>query len=334
MWKRWYTIIQGCNLPDEITMEEADFISRWLVNTRACVFSMTLISGIIGGLLALAAGPINWWYWLLAVIGIILAHAANNMINDYFDYRNGTDESDDYPRGLYSPHPIRSGWLSPTKLMNAILIVNLLDLIIAIYLAVQVGWQIFLFALVGLFISVFYVARPIQLKHKGLGELGVFLIWGPLMIGGTYFVVSGGAMPTWVLAASIPYGLSVTTVLIGKHIDKLKPDARNGVKTLPVLLGEEQSLFLNKLLFIAFHIIVIILVLTQTLGFWVLLSLLAIPKLVRETWPKYSEPRPAEKPENYPVWPLWFVSWAFRYNRRAGGLFILGLILNLIIPVA
>jgi len=179
---------------------------------------------------------------------------------------------------------------------------------------------------------VFYVAGPLKLKYRSLGELEVFLIWGPLMIGGVYFAVSQ-SLPGWVFAAALPYGVTVATVLIGKHIDKREPDASNNVRTLPVLLGEDRALFLNKILFIAFHIIVVILVLTETLGPWVLLSLLAIPKLVNETWPRYSEPRPAEKPEGYPVWPLWFVSWAFRYNRAAGGLFVLGLVLNILLPI-
>lgn len=333
MVKRWLEVIRTCNLPDDLTMEEADPVSRWLVITRACVFSMTAISGLIGGLLALSRGPVNWWFWLVALIGILLAHASNNMINDYFDYRSGSDQAEDYPRGLYSPHPIRSGWLTPTKLMNAIIVVNVIDLAIAIYLTAMVGWGILIFAVLGFLISLFYVAEPIQLKYRGLGELGVFFIWGPLMIGGVYFAVSGYA-PAWVFAASIPYGLTVTTVLIGKHIDKLAPDAKNEVHTLPVFLGEQQSLFLNKILFVLFHIIVVILVLTRTLGPWVLLSLFALPKLINETWPRYSEPRPEEKPEGYPVWPLWFVSWAFRYNRTAGGLFVLGLILNLLLPIA
>jgi len=334
MWKKWFEIIKGCNLPEDMQMEDADFISKWLVITRACVFSMTLTSAVIGGLIALAAvGSINWWFWLVTTIGIVVAHASNNLINDYFDYTEGADIAEDYPRALYSPHPIHSGWISKTKLMNAIILVNLVDLLIAIYLGVQTGWEVFLFALGGLFISVFYVAKPVRLKYRGLGELGVFIIWGPLMIGGTYFVVTNGTMPAWVLAASLPYGLTVTTVLIGKHIDKLQPDRNHSVKTLPVLLGFEQALFLNKILFIAFHVIVLILVLTETLGFWVLLSLFALPRLVQETWPRYSEPKPAQKPEGYTVWPLWYVSWAFRYNRRVGALFILGLLLNWIIPL-
>lgn len=334
MWKLWLEIIRTCNLPEDVRMADADFVSKWLVITRACVFSMTLTSGVMGGLIALAAvGHINWWFWLVTTLGIVLAHASNNLINDYFDYTEGMDISDDYPRALYSPHPIHSGWITKTQLMNAIILVNLADLIIAIYLAVQTGWEVFIFALAGLFISIFYVAKPVRLKYRGLGELGVFIIWGPLMIGGTFFVVTNGYMPSWVLAASIPYGLTVTTVLIGKHIDKIGPDRNHGIKTLPVALGYQQALFLNKILFVAFHLVVIILVLTGTLGVWVLLSLLALPRLINETWPKYSEPKPDNKPEGYSVWPLWFVSWAFRYNRRVGALFILGLILNWIIPL-
>jgi len=332
MINRWLRVLRTCNLPEGLKMHEADFISKWLVISRACVLSMTLISGLIGGLLALAQDPVNWWLWIVAVIGIVLAHASNNMINDYLDYGSGADTIDDYPRGTYSPHPIQSGWVTRTRLMTAILLVNLIDLVIAVYLAIVVGWEILIFAVLGLLISVFYMAEPVNLKRRGLGELGVFLVWGPLMIGGVYFTVSR-AFPAWIVAAAVPYGITVTTVLMGKHIDKIGPDTEHEVKTLPVRLGEMKALFLNQTLFVSFLVIVALLVLTGTLGPWVLLTLLAIPKLVRETWPRYSEPKPAEPPENFPIWPLWYTPWAFRYNRTAGGLFVLGLVLNLIIPL-
>ncbi len=117
---RWLEIIRTCNLPEDLKMTDADLISKWLVISRACVFSMTLISGLIGGLLALSRGPINWWFWGIATIGIVLAHASNNMINDYLDYQSGADREADYPRGLYSIHPIHSGWISRSQLMAAI----------------------------------------------------------------------------------------------------------------------------------------------------------------------------------------------------------------------
>ena len=117
----------------------------------------------------------------LAVIGLVVAHAANNMINDYFDLEGGVD-TEEYVRALYAPHPILSGWVSKRQLAAAILIANAIDFGIMLFLASQRGPLVIAFALAGLFISVFYVAPPIRLKHIGLGEPGVFLVWGPLMV--------------------------------------------------------------------------------------------------------------------------------------------------------
>ncbi len=92
-----------------------------------------------------------------------------------------------------------------------------------LFLAMSVSPLIIAFALGGLFVSVFYVAPPLRLKHHGLGEPGVFIVWGPLMIGGT-FLAATGTVPAWVLVFSLPYALLVTSVLFGKHIDKIEPD--------------------------------------------------------------------------------------------------------------
>src|SRR6267378_2228636 len=93
---------------------------------------------------------------------------------------------------------------------RAIIAINLVDLAILIALASARGWPVVAFALAGLFVSVFYVAPPLKLKHHGLGEPGVFLVWGPLMTGGTYFVTAG-TMPAWVWLATLPYAIVVTT---------------------------------------------------------------------------------------------------------------------------
>ena len=146
------------------------------------------------------------------------------MINDYFDLEGGVD-TDEYVRALYAPHPILSGWVTKRQLAAAILIANAIDLAIMLFLASQRGPLVIAFALAGLFISVFYVAPPIRLKHIGLGEPGVFIVWGPLMVGGTFFVATG-QLPGWVWLASLPYAILVTTVLFGKHIDKI--DRRRG----------------------------------------------------------------------------------------------------------
>src|SRR5262249_15383706 len=156
----------------------------------------------------------------------------------------------EYTRALYAPHPILSGLISKRGLLLAIAAVNLADLIIMIVLTEARGLPVVAFALARLFISVFYVAPPVKLKHHVLGEPGVAIVWGPLMIGGTYYVTAG-TMPAWVWLASLPYAITVTTVLIGKHVDKYDQDRAKGIHTLPVLLGKETSLRLNRTLMIA-----------------------------------------------------------------------------------
>src|SRR5215468_10776301 len=258
----WRSILAQGNLPKGRAI---DGVSRWLLITRACVFSMTITSALIGGLLAAATATApNWGYFTLALMGLVLAHAANNMINDYFDTAGGVDTSE-YTRALYAPHPLLSGLISKRGLVVSIAAVNVVDLVILLALVSARGWPVAAFALAGLFVSVFYVAPPLKLKHHGLGEPGVFVVWGPLMIGGTYFV-STGAMPAWVWVASIPYALVVTTVLIGKHVDKFEQDRARGIHTLPVLLGRERSLRLNQALMIGFYPVVLALVMSGHVG--------------------------------------------------------------------
>src|SRR5215470_12116997 len=323
----WRSILAQGNLPKGRAI---DGVSRWLLITRACVFSMTITSALIGGLLAAATATApNWGYFTLALVGLVLAHAANNMINDFFDTAGGVDTSE-YTRALYAPHPLLSGLISKRGLVASIAAVNVVDLVILLALVSARGWPVAAFALAGLFISVFYVAPPLKLKHHGLGEPGVAIVWGPLMIAGTYYVTAG-TLPSWVWLATIPYALGVMTVLVGKHVDKYEQDRAKGIHTLPVLLGKQTSLRLNQWLMIAFYPIVALLVLRGDLGWGVLLVAFAIPRLLK-VLKVYNEPKPATAPEGFLIWPLWYVAIAFYHNRLAGGLFVLGLVLNLVLP--
>src|SRR3954470_22589762 len=331
----WRTVFNTANLPVGMT-SPPDAVSKWLVITRAAVFSMTVTSGLIGGLLAVGAQQlrgevtVSWGLLALAIVGLVVAHAANNMINDYFDLEGGID-TDDYVRALYAPHPILSGWVTKRQLGVAILLVNAIDVAIMLALTAARGPLVIAFALAGLFVSVFYVAPPIRLKHRGLGEPGVFVVWGPLMVAGTFFVATG-ALPAWVWIASLPYAILVTTVLFGKHIDKIEADSRKGVRTLPVILGERRARQVAQGLMIAFYPVVLGAALVGWIGPWVALVLLGIPRLL-EVLKVFGEPRPDVPPHSYVGWPLWFVGGAFVHTRRAGGLLVLGLLLNVLLPV-
>lgn len=176
--------------------------------------------------------------------------------------------------------------------------------------------------------AVFVLFYTWPLKYIGLGEPAVLIVWGPLMIGGGYYVVTGDW--SWnVVIASLPYALGVTGVLFGKHIDKLTADAEKKIRTLPVLLGERNARYTVMGMILLQYLLVLYLVATRFFTPALLLVLLALPKLAL-IWGIFREPKPAERPEDYPddAWPLWFVSFAFMHNRRFGALFMVGLIVD------
>jgi 1,4-dihydroxy-2-naphthoate octaprenyltransferase len=315
----WRHVLRTGNPPEG----ELDAVSRWLVLTRAAVLPMTLTAGLIAGLLAVGEKGFRPGLLVLSIIGIVLAHMSNNLMNDLADANVGSDTAD-YPRALYAPHPILSGMITRRRLATSALVVNLLDLAIMIVLFAARGWPIVVFAVAGFVLSFAYTAPPLRLKKRGLGELDVLLVWGPLMVGGTYYAAVG-RLPWQIVLASIPYALLCTTVLMGKHIDKAPWDEPQGIKTLPLLLGEGASRSVTQAMMISFYVIVIVSVAVGALPWPALIVLAALPAL-RKVTQAFGRPRPEEPPRNFPVWPLWFAPIAFLHTRRAGALLVLGLL--------
>jgi 1,4-dihydroxy-2-naphthoate octaprenyltransferase len=315
----WAYALRTTNPPPD---RRADLITRWIVVTRAAVLPMTLVSGLVAALLAVGEPGFDGRWLTLAVVGIVLAHAANNLMNDLYDTQAGSDTAS-YPRALYAPHPVLSGLVSRRTLLVAIVLVNLADLVILVVLALARGWPVVAFALAGFVLSVAYTAPPLRLKKRGLGEPDVLVVWGPLMVGGTYYAATGSI--TWpVLLASLPYGLLCTTVLMGKHVDKIPYDAPLGIRTLPVILGECRARSVTLGLMTAFYVLVVLCVLVGAMPWPALAVVLALPRLAK-VWPRFRRPPPDEPPPGFPVWPLWYAALAWVHVRQAGALLVLGL---------
>src|SRR6188474_3781528 len=144
----WREIMQTANPPADRPL---DTVGKWLVMTRAAVFPMTLWSGTIGALLAVEYGQrvggvaIDWIGVVLAIVGLVLAHAANNLINDYFDMTGGIDTAG-YVRALYAPHPVLSGWVTKATLRNAMVGLTIVDGLIMLLLAYWHGPLVIAFA--------------------------------------------------------------------------------------------------------------------------------------------------------------------------------------------
>ena len=323
--RSWYNAFY--TIPKEEELAHADFITRWLVVMRAAVFVMTALSAVIGGLLAASAGYFNWGIFLLTTLGLVLAHGASNLMNDYWDSRHGLDTQDSF-RVTYGPHPLASGMMQTKQLLAGIAVMLAIAATIGAYLTYVGGWLIAAFAIIGGLILLLYAGDPLPLKYLGLGEIAVLIVWGPLMIGGTFYLLTG-SLPLWVIIASLPYALGVTTVLMGKHLDKIDFDREKGIRTLPIILGEKNARRFTQILIALMYVSTISLIIVGAFAPWLLLVLLALP-FAKDTIIIYASSKPDEPPPYYRGWPLWFVAFAFVHNRRFGLLFVLGLMLQLL----
>ena len=99
-----------------------------------------------------------------------------------------------------------------------------------------------------------------------------------------------------------------------------------------MILGERRARLVAQVLMVAFYPIVVGAALVGWIGPWVALALLGLPRLV-QVLRTFSKPRPDSPPHSYVGWPLWFVGGAFIHTRRAGGLLVLGLLLNALLPI-
>jgi 1,4-dihydroxy-2-naphthoate octaprenyltransferase len=317
----WAYALRTTNPPPG-PVAELDTVTRWIVVTRAAVLPMTLVAGLVAALLAVGRPGLDWRWLVLSVLGITLAHLANNLMNDLYDTQAGSDSAQ-YPRALYAPHPILSGLVSKRALVGVALAANLLGLVILVILALARGWPVVAFGVAGFLLSVAYTAPPLRLKKRGLGEPDVLVVWGPLMVCGTYYCAVGTV--GWpVLVASLPYGLLCVAVLMGKYTDKIRFDRPLGIHTLPVLLGDRRARAATLGLMVGFYLLVAVAVAVGAMPWPALLVLLAIPRLVK-LWPHFRRPPPEQPPAGFPVWPLWYAALAWLHTRQAGALLVIGL---------
>ncbi|MGC1379175.1 MAG: prenyltransferase [Anaerolineales bacterium] len=328
MWRKTFT--QLIKMDDKTEWDKLDLLSKWFVATRSAVGRITLYSGFIGGLYAWqtlrpAGKPFDFLTWIILILGLFIAHGTNNLLNDYTDFNRGIDK-DNYFRTQYGVHPLAQGFWSKSTHLKWFAVSGALAALSGVYALFYTGFSpvvIWLFG-IGAFILLFYT---FPLKYFAVGELSIFLIWGPLMIGGVYFVLTG--QWSWaVILASIPIGATVVTINLGKHTDKLREDKAKGVYTLPVLVGETAARYITLFAIAAAYLITLYLVFVTHFFTPVMLLILLAYKPALALLQRFSKPRPTEPPSGYPIWPRWFSTVCFVHNIAFSNYFVLGLIID------
>src|SRR5512142_3491464 len=326
MWRK--AIWQLIKMDDKQQWDALDVISKWLIATRSAVTLVTVYSCVIAGLLAWRDGHFAWIPWIVVTLGLFIAHGANNLLNDYTDYSRGIDK-DNYFRIQYGVHPLVQGFWTKRTALTWFAVSGFLATLAGVYAMLLTHFDP---VVVGLFVfgALILLFYTYPLKYVGIGELSSFLIWGPLMITGVFYVLTG--VWSWmVVLASIPVGLNVVTINLGKHTDKAVEDLSKGVRTLPVLLGQTAARYITIGAIVLSYLITIYLVFVPHFFTPVLLLVLLAIKPAQRAIDRLSKPRPTEAPPGYPIWPRWFSTVAFVHNRVFSNYFIIALIVDTLI---
>ena len=331
MWgKALSTLVK---MEDKKEWEALDLISKWLIATRSAVTNVTVYACAIAGLLAIRDHHFSFLPWLIVTLGLFIAHGANNLLNDFTDFSRGVDK-DNYFRTQYGVHPLVQGFWTKRQQVTWFLVSGVLAFLAGIYALFYTNFSpvvIGLFAF-GTLVLLFYTW---PLKYLGLGELAIFLIWGPILVAGVYIVLARGWTDNvWSIAlAGVPFGLSVVSINFGKHIDKSAEDKKKGVGTLPVRIGEKAARYINIAILILIYVVILYLVFVPFFFTPVMLIVFLAGKRLLYAVGALTKPRPAEPPKEWPGWPTWFSGFAFYHNRLFSNLFLLGLLADTLLRI-
>ncbi len=256
---------------------------RWFLASRPWSFSMTAISVGVGGALAAIDGPFSWTLLILAVTGAVCMHASANLFNDYYDVEHGVD-TEAAATAQYRPHPLVQGLILPRQVFLVASALLGLGVLIGLYLTLRCGWAVFWIGLAGSLAAVAYTAPPMKYKYFAFGEVSVFLMWGPLMVEGAYYV-QRQALSAKALLISIPFGVLVALVLLANNIRDIDHDRSRHIRTLANIMGPRYGMYLYLLFMVAAFASIPLFIIFGILPVWGIAIFLSLPiavKLLRQ----------------------------------------------------
>ncbi len=175
--------------------------------------------------------------FILILVACFFLHLAANLSNDLFDHLQGADGESN----IGGSRAIQEGLLSLKSYARALFFLYAATVAIAAFGIWYTGlWGIALIICFAIFASLFYVAPPIKLGYRAMGEVLVFFSMGLGMVAGTYYTMTGGCSER-ALLFSMPVGLMVAGIMYFQSIPEIETDKAAGKRTLANSLGPRWS---------------------------------------------------------------------------------------------
>jgi len=261
----------------------SSIISFWWKNARPVALPQSLLPAVLAVCLAANMPNFSIYLSLAAVVGVMLAHLCSNLLDDYFDYKaKDTQFRDDLQRkGIRARISkctyLTSGETTLKSLFTVCCILGAAAITIGVIIFLQRGVVVLYITVIAALLGFSYSGLPLRLSYRGLGEIVIGLMFGPLLMCGVYYA-SCGALNGAIALVSISVGLLVVNIVYTHAIMDYEPDKSCGKMTFAVLLNNKKYMLITLflLLFTAFATMLVGIV-TQYLAKSYLLVLLTLP---------------------------------------------------------
>ena len=204
----------------------------WIAAIRPATLTAAVGPVLVGTALAQAAQVLRPLVALAALVGALLIQIGTNLFNDYADFEKGADTAD----RLGPARATQKGWLTPRQVLAGSIGALAAAFAVGIYLVTVGGWPIVAIGLASLACAVLYTGGPYPLAYTGLGDLFVFLFFGLVAVGGTYYL-QAEAVSADALWAGAALGLLGTAILVVNNLRDRHGDAAAAKRTLVVRFG-------------------------------------------------------------------------------------------------
>jgi len=250
----------------------------WWELIRPHTLTAAFVPVLIGTVLALLEGKMNFLLLAAMMVASILIQAATNLFNEYYDFKRGldTEESVGIGGGI-----VRHG-MTPKLIMTLALSMYGISVLLGIYICASSSWWLAAVGLLCMSIGYLYTGGPRPISSTPFGELlsGLFMGFSIILI--AFFIQTGYVSNIAVLVA-IPSGILVGLINLGNNLRDHDGDKANGRKTLPIVLGPKNAIYFLGIMFVFSYLWLVGLVVTRTVTPWILLALLSMPKAIQAT---------------------------------------------------
>ncbi|MBF0618836.1 MAG: 1,4-dihydroxy-2-naphthoate polyprenyltransferase [Candidatus Omnitrophica bacterium] len=204
----------------------------WFLAIRPKTLPAAAAPVLLGGAMAWQAHGFDVLAVAAALAGALFIQIGTNLANDYFDFKKGADT----PERVGPVRVTQSGLIAPEAVRNAFILAFALAVAASLYLIVRGGWPIVIIGAASILAGIFYTATRFAFGYFGLGEIFVFIFFGPVAVAGTYYVQTLKYDPLAALAGVAP-GLISTAVLSVNNQRDMDSDRKAGKRTLAVRFG-------------------------------------------------------------------------------------------------